>query len=335
MNDAKSLQFELKMTNGLDDGAVHMRLGSVDMGWQSTPDTTGSGVSWSLSHFHTRGPDSVEVRSTRDPDFVFTQVPLKGGFEGELGCGLPIDDAMVGLIRPRNSDAFFRFDARENELFGALAPLEVVERWFGDDVPHGIRPLLNGAGRETIHRPRALPGYLRQTLLSALASTSPLRPRLIAATAQQILGYQLESLCSEVPTSVSPLASSLARDAHAMLLSCPEDPPSAPEIAAQFGLSARRLEQAYREEFGCSFHANTQQVRLDAICHALREGMAIKAVAHRFGYSSVSNFSSAFRRHMGLPPRTWLEHQASSRLRPRTMSRNENGGPRRGRRHSR
>lgn len=303
----------LHLKGNRSESAGTTRLGSATMSWQRMPDTDGSGVSWSLSNFRTDGPDTVEVQSARAPEFVFTQVPLTGCFDAELACGQPYGSHTSGLIRPRASGALYRFAGKENRVFGALAPLSVIERWFGGHVPAPIRPLLEGAGSTTVVRPRPLPAYLRHALLAALSASAPLRGRMVGTVAQQILGFHLESLCADLRPRVTPLARSRALDAHAMLVAQPEHPPSIAGIAAEFGVSARRLEEAYRIEFGTSFNRAVQQVRLEAICAALREGEAIKVVAARFGYSNVSNFSSAFRRRMGSPPRKWLERQAVSR----------------------
>ncbi len=310
MSNGRVSPIELYLGNGRAQNVVRRHGGAVEMTWQRNPGTDGSGVSWSLSQFRTSGPDSVEVTSSRNTGFVFTQVVLKGGFEAELACGRRYLDTAPGLIRPSVSGALYRFGAADNAIFGTLASLETVKDWFGGPVPKGVRPLLEGGSR-TYHRARALPVHLREALMTALSSNSPLGRRMVSAAAQQILGFHLQSLCEDGVPRVTPLAGSLARDAHALLQECPEDPPSLADIARQFGVSPRRLDRAYRAEFGTSFNRSLQQVRFAAICSALQEGMPIKVVAHRFGYSSVSNFSSAFRRRTGLPPRQWLERQAA------------------------
>ncbi|WP_421904482.1 helix-turn-helix domain-containing protein [Mameliella sp.] len=312
MSTGRVSPIELHLGNGEASDAVRRQSGTVEMSWQRNPGTDGSGVSWSLSQFRTSGPDSVEVTSSRDGDFVFTQVVLKGGFEAELACGRRYQDSAPGLIRPSVSGAMYRFGAADNAIFGALASLETVKAWFGGPVPKGVRPLIEG-GSNTYHRARALPLHLRQALMTALSNTSPLGHRMVSAAAQQILGFHLQSLCEDGVPNVTPLAGSLARDAHALLQESPQRPPSLAEIASQFGVSPRRLDRAYQAEFGTSFNRSLQQVRFDAICSALQQGMPIKVVAHSFGYSSVSNFSSAFRRRTGLPPRRWLERQAAFR----------------------
>ncbi|WP_418594919.1 helix-turn-helix domain-containing protein [Ponticoccus sp. (in: a-proteobacteria)] len=293
--------------------AVSQTLSGVEMSWQTNPAPDRSGVSWSLSRFRTSGPDTLEVQSTRSPGFVFTQVPLRGDFKAELSCGRKYQASATGLIVPRISGARYSFFASDNQIFGTLASLEAVERWFGDQVPRGIRPLLDGAGARTIHRPRKLPGYLHQALRAAVASKSPLAHWLMNTVGQQIIGFHLDTLCAEEIPCVTPLARSVARDAHALLEEQPETPLSLADVAAQLRVPARRLDEAFRNEYGCSYHAEVTRVRLDAICDALMEGVPIKVAAHRFGYSSASNFSSAFRRRMGLPPRQWLERQARSR----------------------
>jgi len=124
--------------------------------------TAGMGMTWSLSRFLTEGPDTLDVESDRSAGFVYTQVPVRGGFTAELACGAVYDARRAGLVRPRRSAARFRFSGRENHVFGVVASLEAIKAWFDGAVPKGLRPLL--ADRDTtLHAPPVLPGYLHQS----------------------------------------------------------------------------------------------------------------------------------------------------------------------------
>ena len=87
-------------------------------------------------------------------------------------------------------------------------------------------------------------------------------------------------------------------------------PPGLGELASRLGMPANRLALAYREVFGCTLAQGTEQARLRAACEAMREGTPIKLVASHLGYASVSSFTYAFRKTMGVPPRRWLNAQA-------------------------
>lgn len=292
-----------------EEFVTRVKTSQVDIEVASRPAQSCHGLSWSLSHFHSKGPDTVEVDSSRDTDFVFTQVPLSGGFETEFACGTRYDANNAGLMRPKNNAARFRFRESENSLFGVLASLEAVEGWFGRSVPDALRGLLDGAGGRTFHRARSTPGYLRQGLMAALTNTTPLRQQMVEACALQILGYQLETSAADAAPSLGARELRVAQEARLLLEMRPEAPPALSDLAGQLEISSGLLDRAYREAFGCSYHQSAHQLRLQGICDALMRGEPIKSVAHRFGYASVSNFTSAFRRRMGVPPRRWLDQQ--------------------------
>lgn len=295
-------------------GVSRLQTDQVDIEVATSPDVSGSGLSWSLSHFRTRGPSEVEVAGSRPAGYVFSQVPLSGGYEVELTCGTRFEARTAGLVRPQKSGALFHFEEAENQLFGVLAPLETVEGWFGNRVPAAVRRLLDNEGRESYHRPQPLPAHLYQSLVGALDSRLPMQPLLVEAAAIQILGFQLERLAADTSCGLVPRELRAARDAHALMTAQPETPPGAVELAAQLGVSVKRLTTAYREVFGCTLYQAAEQMRLQAGCDALLRGEAIKLVAQRLGYANVSNFTYAFRKRMGLPPREWLNtHRRTAR----------------------
>ena len=58
----------------------------------------------------------------------------------------------------------------------------------------------------------------------------------------------------------------------------------------------------FKEYFGVTFSEYLEQLRIRNACACLKEGMAVKDVAVRVGYSSDYSFRRAFKRVTGLPP---------------------------------
>lgn len=79
--------------------------------------------------------------------------------------------------------------------------------------------------------------------------------------------------------------------------------PSLDELAARYGMSARTLNNDFKQLFGKSIHSFLTNHRLDQAHAALQEsGIAMKVLANRLGYSHVNHFITAFKRKFGYPP---------------------------------
>ncbi|WP_412553946.1 helix-turn-helix domain-containing protein [Shimia sp. MIT1388] len=131
---------------------------------------------------------------------------------------------------------------------------------------------------------------------------------LVEASAMQLMAHRIEYFCRAEHRAVSVREAQAARDAHDFMCRHLQRSPTVAEIAAVCRIPARRLELAYRDVFGVSLYNNMVTLRFDAMCAALREGVPVKRVAHQFGYANPSNFTYAFRKKMGMPPRQWLQH---------------------------
>jgi AraC family transcriptional regulator len=82
------------------------------------------------------------------------------------------------------------------------------------------------------------------------------------------------------------------------------------ELAALAGISARHFERAFRQSTGSSPHAYVMNRRLHRARDLLinQPELPIDQIALRFGFSSSSHFSSAFRRQNGLTPTAFRKH---------------------------
>lgn len=75
-------------------------------------------------------------------------------------------------------------------------------------------------------------------------------------------------------------------------------------IAQQMGCNATTLQQHFRQAFACTIFDYLRQRRLERAAAALqRDGVSVARAAEIAGYTSQANFSTAFRRHFGQPPK--------------------------------
>lgn len=80
------------------------------------------------------------------------------------------------------------------------------------------------------------------------------------------------------------------------------DPPTLQELAAIAGTNTFKLKNGFKELFNNTVFGYLNEMRLDQARTLLQEGIPIKEVADRTGYSSVQHFSTAFRKKFNIPP---------------------------------
>jgi AraC-like DNA-binding protein len=73
-------------------------------------------------------------------------------------------------------------------------------------------------------------------------------------------------------------------------------------LAEQLHLSERHLSRLIKRECGTTFRRRLQTTRVEAAKRLLSEGKTVSAVAAAVGYSSVSAFYTAYKRHYGVAP---------------------------------
>jgi AraC family transcriptional regulator len=79
--------------------------------------------------------------------------------------------------------------------------------------------------------------------------------------------------------------------------------PTVTEIAAACGFSDRHFARLFREKFGCSISQYLKSAQIaKAKAYLLETDLPLKEIAYRMGFSSLSNFSFAFRAATGVTP---------------------------------
>ncbi len=93
---------------------------------------------------------------------------------------------------------------------------------------------------------------------------------------------------------------------RAQLLEDPAHPPTIATLAGPAGMSASKLQKCFCQVFGLSMARYALQARMEWAKRLLAEGqLSVSEVGYRVGYSNLSKFTVAFRKHTGVNPKQW------------------------------
>lgn len=184
---------------------------------------------------------------------------------------------------------------------------DAVERWFDGELDgreaavHGELDLPSAplkAALLRLEREMRRPGFAGETLCELLAAQ---------------IAVDLARHCreAEVLRPVGGLAPWRLRLIDERLAE-PDQPPTLAELAGACSLSVRQLTRGYRESRGVTIGDHIAESRVRHAKRLLADGALAKAVAHKLGFNSTSNFSAAFRRATGESPRQFRERIATS-----------------------
>ena len=102
--------------------------------------------------------------------------------------------------------------------------------------------------------------------------------------------------------------------ARERLLADMRHPPSLTALAAEVGLSEKRLNSGFRATFGETVFEVLRNERLEHARKALEERvLSLKQIAFRVGYNHVTNFVHAFSARYGAPPGRYAARRPARR----------------------
>lgn len=127
------------------------------------------------------------------------------------------------------------------------------------------------------------------------------RARLVGVLVDELAAADRPSLHLPMPQDrrLASVAAALAND--------PAQPDTIDAWAERIGMARRTLTRRFAAETGLSFAQWRQQARLLKAVERLSLGEPVTAVAMDVGYSSVSAFIEAFRKHFGRTPARFFE----------------------------
>lgn len=236
--------------------------------------------------------------------------------EGEYSMIRPEDGAefvfspMQGHLFVHNGlSTTFKLPGGQNvQSLGLSLAVDVFERYFDNDVPEALLPLLC-TDTDDIRPVRfSVTTAMRDTLLQnlnidAVQSLQQIKMEgiglLYLALIEQTLRARGEDQgmvlrCADVDN---------AQRAYQVLQSNLREPPSLADLAQRFSTTEKRLNQAFRELYADTVFEVLRCLRLEKAKTLLEStDMAIKEVAWEVGYNHSTNFSTAFNQKYGVSP---------------------------------
>lgn len=152
----------------------------------------------------------------------------------------------------------------------------------------------------------------KRTVLDSLLNHSysgSLQNIFVNAKIHELLLYSIECLVDEKEEGFSCkfLANELDREkilqAREVLLQHIGDPITIKELSRKVAINECYLKKGFKEIFGTTIFDFYQQQRMEHAKYLLYEkGLSVTDVSAILGYSSISHFSTAFKKHTGLKP---------------------------------
>ena len=93
------------------------------------------------------------------------------------------------------------------------------------------------------------------------------------------------------------------RALHDVLIGTQGKLPTLDELARTFGMSSRRLNEAFKKLYDRSIYAFVNAHRLNQAREViLNTDIPLKVIANQLGYAHVNHFNAQFRKMFGYPP---------------------------------
>lgn len=142
--------------------------------------------------------------------------------------------------------------------------------------------------------------------LAAMLATAEWRLMPVHGMVLNLLALELERLCDSGPPAdnLSQRDKRMAEKAREILYAEYQNPPSVAELAARVGTNTFKLKQLFHRYFQTTPYQMLAERRMRQACRLLaEEQLQVAQVAERVGYRHAGNFSAAFSRHFGYPPK--------------------------------
>jgi AraC-like DNA-binding protein len=268
----------------------------------------------------------VTPERIRTDQWLGNQVTVAGraGFElldGHCFDASP-DSALMFRLPPGDSSAYSLAAGARFQSAGYSLDIERARRLLGDEVPEALAPLLDPGRRDggliAVSASPAMRGLASHLFSRGL--NGPLRRLMMEGAVVHLLALQASAVGRAAKNArqapLSPRERKQVRAARERLLHDMRRPPSLGELADAVGLSEKRLNAGFRQEFGGTVFEVLRNERLEHARLAFRQGEAsLKEVAFRVGYNHTTNFINAFRARFGEPPGRFLVSRRRSRRR--------------------
>ncbi len=177
---------------------------------------------------------------------------------------------------------------------------------------HFTDDILGFRHKQSFSQPLFICGKIRSSLEAIMNNryTDTLENIFINAQTQILLLYSMDCLVGDRPEGGSGckfLSNDADREkiskAREILLQHIGDPITIRELSRKVAINECYLKKGFKEMFGTTIFDFYQNQRMEHARYLLYEkGLSVSEVSHLLGYSSISHFSTAFKKHTGLKP---------------------------------
>jgi AraC-like DNA-binding protein len=193
----------------------------------------------------------------------------------------------------RQFGGYFSFGSPDAELLVSLLPRMIHIRGV-TRLTQLVRLVGEEAGRNEIGRDLILERLIEILLIEALRAVpmAQTRPGLLRGLADPRIAAALRRMHGDL-----------------------QRPWTIPELAREAGMSRSAFFDRFVRMVGARPIEYLLSWRMAVAKNLLRDGgIALDEVAERIGYGSASTFSTAFSRHVGLPPGRFMKHGGANRM---------------------
>lgn len=179
-----------------------------------------------------------------------------------------------------------------------------------DEMPKPLRSFLRGESYDLYTRALPLTPMMSHALSTLLDSRMTGALRNVQAEGQcldlvsQVLDVLRRSGEREYGPRLSARDAESIRHAREILERDYASPPSLQELARRVGINQNKLNQGFRALFGITAGDFVTETRMKHAHRLLQDGnLQVAQVAYAVGYEFPGNFTTAFKRYFGVPPR--------------------------------
>lgn len=255
-----------------------------------------------ISHFHVRSDaESIQLHLTLKNTLHFNTVGL-----GNLKVKphyfnltyIPFVNT-IGYFLPGTYESF-NISYRKDYLNRFIPYLKSMEA-FIEDIDHQI------AGR--LHPTHLMATHEMMQVVNKMLHydyTEGLNNLILDSKAQELLTLALQRISRAAASamSLSRDDATLIESVHDWLLLNMDFNGSLYELAQQFQTNDFKLKRGFKELYGQTVHELLVTLRMERAKQMLLEtNISIVEIGYRAGYNSGSNFTDAFKKHFGVPPK--------------------------------
>jgi len=249
-----------------------------------------------------------DARQAEPEPWLLSHLPVNGAARVTFpdGASATVDPGRSLLFLPAERRASFELAPQQGLRHAGIAlRSDRVRAMFGADLAEAIAAMIGAFGPTRV-LPTATSLRMRRLAASLFDDSlhGVLRAIFMEGVCLQLIALQAAAADGRHRqhrlTERSRQALATARE---RLLTDIADPPTLSALAADVGMSGKALNAGFRRLYGGTVFEVLRNERLELARLALEQNDAsIKLIAHRVGYTHVSNFTAAFTRRYDVPP---------------------------------